>query len=189
MTTYATARSYENIFFYKIYSKELKKCSIHYSTSSTGCWIVARRSLSQRKNLSDELLQILMADDMRTDLIEYYPCKTLNQVLLRYDKHIIKHNSINKRLSDFDKKMYEKFRDLHRHAYYHKVRCTEEFKQKQKEYRKLYYQNNPDKYRALGDYGEYITCECGRKVREFYLSRHRKSNIHIKWLEKKYINK
>ena len=124
-----------------------------------------------------------MVDDMRTDLVEYYPCKTLNQVLLRYEYHIEKHNSINKRLSDFDRKMYEKFPDLPRYAYYHRVRRTEEFKKQQREYMRLYYKNNQDKYKRYGEYNGYVKCECGRNVREFYLPRHKKSNIHVKWLE------
>lgn len=196
MSNRTPKETYRRCFFYKVYSNECKKTSIHYSTSSTGCWIVARRSMNQRKNLSEDLIEILKSSDMRTDLIEYYPCDTLNQLLLRLDYHVRNNECINTPLNDFDRKMMTIYKDLSRHDYYSKVRKNPEFRQRKREYMREYYKNNPEKYKEYNDKyvqnnyqlwfernNRIITCECGRKVKRPYLPKHLKSNIHKRLLE------
>ena len=59
-----------------------------------------------------------------------------------------------------------------------KLRETEEYQQQEKEYREKYYEENKEKLSAKGR--EKIRCTCGCTLSRNSLSRHKKSQQHMK---------
>jgi len=143
---------YQRTFFYKLYCDEIKECSIHWSNNEDGDVRKAKNSTINRRKLPEGLAEIITSPTFKFKLIEYYPCDTYTKVLLRLDYHVLNNNCINKPLDKKEKQIMEKYSNKDRASYYaHRQRIL----------------NNP-----------VLICECGAKVKRYYMTSHKKTEKH-----------
>jgi len=157
---------YENTLIYKVWCYETKKCYVAYTCNRSKSVRNGFTSLKQNRNLNEEAYNIVHSDYARFRLIKYFPCQTLNELLLEVDKIIKTIDCVNKPLTDFDKEIMTKFKWKSRREY-------------NSLYYKAYYQKNKDKSKILLEKNNiHITCECGSIIKKYNLPSHLKTKKH-----------
>jgi len=131
-----------------------------------------------------ELFDLYSVKNFKIELIKKYNICDKKHLLAYEQLYINKFkNSSNKNNAmifsknitqyDYNKKKYEKVKD------------TIEYKNYQKEYRKKYIIPEKQKELHKNKWSEIIECECGKKIRKDSLTKHRKSQDHIKFYQTK----
>ena len=135
--------------------------------------------------------KVLECQDYKYELIEYYPCNNKEELKSREGWYIKNNDCVNKVIpnrtrSEWLKDNIEYIKErtqTYSNNYYQLNKET--INQRQKEYNN----NNPDKVKEVQQkyrdnnkdkIKETVTCECGCEVRRDYLTRHKKSQKHIK---------
>ena len=130
-------------------------------------------------------MRSLGVDKLYIELVEIFPCETIEELLAKDGEWITKIGTLNMKVSgrtkqETDKKYYNKNRatiDEQQKRYYENNK--EMIKQKVKEYREV----NLDIVKAKQ--AENITCERGCKITRSHISYHRKSPKHNELLKDK----
>ena len=164
---------YENTLIYKVCCYETKKCYVAYTCNRCKSVRNGFISLKQNKRLSEEAYKIVHSDYARFSLIKYFPCQTLNELLLEVDKIIKTIDCVNKPLSDFDREIMTKYKWKSRREY-------------NSAYYKAYYEKNKHKYKYDKDKSKilleknnvHITCKCGSIIKKYNLPSHLKTKKH-----------
>lgn len=104
-------------------------------------------------------------DRFRIQLIEDFPCEDVYQLRQRQGHHIREMKAINK---------YADFKDY-----------KEKNKDSVKEYEKEYRQKPEVKERVKERSSEMVVCECGCSLTRYSLSRHRRTKVHLSFIEQK----
>ena len=123
-------------------------------------------------------MRSLGVDQFYIELVEIFPCETIEELLAKEGEWIMKIGTLNMKVSGGTKQETDKH-------YYNKNRATID------EQQKLYYENNREiikqnvkEYREVNldivkaKQAEKITCECGCKITRSHISHHRKSSKH-----------
>ncbi len=166
---------YNYSIIYRVWCYESKKSYVAYSCNRERNVRSGLTSLKQNKNLSDEAYKIVHSDYVRFNLIKYFPCQTLNELLLEVDNIIKTIDCVNEPLSDFDREIMTKYKWKSRREY-------------NSAYYKAYYQLNKDKYKYDKDKSKRliqknnirITCECGCIIKKYNLPSHLRTKKHNK---------
>jgi hypothetical protein len=113
--------------------------------------------------------ELLKYDDCKIELIELYPCKCIEELTSREAHFIRTLDCVNKVIPARTKKEY-----------------YQENKDRLREQQKEYQKNNKEiiAERKKEYYQEKITCDCDCEIRKDSLTRHKKSQKHIKSLLK-----
>lgn len=179
MTTKITMYQYSVI--YRVWCYESKKSYVAYTCNKNKSVRSGFVSLKQNKKLSPEAYKIVHSNYARFKLIKYFPCKTLNELLLEIDDIIKTIDCVNKPLSDFDRKIMTKYKWNSRREYNAK-------------YHRAYYHMNKKKfnnekallrnkrYRERNNF--YVKCEiCGSIYQNLYTTKHILTKKHLKAFE------
>jgi hypothetical protein len=166
---------YQYSVIYRVWCYESKKSYVAYTCNKNRNVRAGSTSLKQNKNLSNEAYKIVHSDYVRFNLIKYFPCQTLNELLLEVDKIIKTIDCVNKPLSDFDREIMTKYKCKSRREY-------------NSAYYKAYYEKHKHKYKYDKDRDKklkrknnfHITCECGVIIKKYYLPSHLKTKRHNK---------
>lgn len=166
---------YQYSVIYRVWCYESKKSYVVYTCNRARNVRAGFTSLKQNKNLSNEAYKIVHSDYVRFNLIKYFPCQTLNELLLEVDKIIKTIDCVNETLSDFDREIMTKYKWKNRREY-------------NSAYYKAYYEKHKDKYKYNKDRAKKlieknnvrITCECGVIIKKYYLPSHLKTKRHNK---------
>lgn len=161
---------YNYSIIYRVWCYESKKSYVTYSCNRNRNVRAGLTSLKQNKNLSDEAYKIVHSDYVRFRLIKYFPCQTLNELLLEVDDIVKTIDCVNEPLSNFDREIMTKYKWKSRREY-------------NSAYFKAYYEKHKDKYlnkakksNRKNDF--HITCECGSIIKKYYLPSHLKTKKH-----------
>lgn len=164
---------YNYSIIYRVWCYESKKSYVAYSCNRARSTRAGLVSLKQSKNLSDEAYKIVHSDYVRFRLIKYFPCQTLNELLLEVDDIVKTIDCVNEPLSDFDREIMTKYKWKSRREY-------------NSAYFKAYYEKHKDKYKynkgrakTLLEKNNYrITCKCGSIIKKYNLPSHLKTKKH-----------
>jgi len=161
---------YNYSIIYRVWCYESKKSYVAYSCNRSRSTRAGLVSLKQSKNLSDEAYKIVHSDYVRFRLIKYFPCQTLNELLLEVDDIVKTIDCVNKPLSDFDREIMTKYKCKSRREY-------------NSAYFKAYYEKHKDKYfnkakKSNRKNNFHIKCECGSIIKKYYLPSHLKTKKH-----------
>jgi hypothetical protein len=119
--------------------------------------------------------EIIKYDDCYIELLELFPCNSIDELKQREGHHQRSMECVNKRIECRTKKEY-KIDNANKIKEQNKEYCIKNannIKEKKKEY----YIKNADKLK------EKINCECGGKYTKQHLSTHQKSKRHQEYLE------
>ena len=163
---------YENAIIYRVWCYESKKSYVAYTCNRSKSVRAGFISLKQNKSLSKDAYNIVHSDYVRFNLIKYFPCQTLNELLLEVDKIIKTIDCVNKPLSNFNREIMTKYKWKSRREY-------------NSAYFKAYYEKHKDKYlnkakKSSRKNNFHITCECGVIIKKYYLPSHLKTKKHHK---------
>lgn len=139
---------------------------------------------------------IIERGNYQINLIKDYPCNNLWELEEEEAKYIRNNKCINHKIPHRTKKQWNEENKEHRKKYGKKyrennkefikelsIKYREENKEKLNIKKKEYYENN--KKNILEKSNEKITCECGCIVRRGGMTKHRKTNKHIKLMKEK----
>ena len=186
---------YQNAKIYKLWSPEGDDIYIGSTTQT-----LARRKAKHKSeydtggNLTSKVL-FEKYTNVRIELIEEFPCDKKCKLIAREGHYIRTMECVNKVVPDRTKQEYYENNKEHKKEYYKEYYETN--KEYAKECRKEYYKINKEKIKEYGkEYGkeyrennkeyakeyasEKITCECGCEIRQDYLSKHKRTQKHIK---------
>lgn len=161
--------NYENGKIYKLYSPSR---NIVYFGSTAEPYLSRRLQAhlgnyrmykNNNNNKRYTSFDVLECDDYKIELVEEIKCSNVEQLRERERFYIENNDCVNKQIPNRSKKEF----------------CKEWNKNNQ-EYFKKYYEKNKEyiiEYRS-----QKITCECGCEITKWNLSRHIKSQKHIKLL-------
>ena len=166
---------YQYSVIYRVWCYETKKSYVAYTCNRNKSVRAGFTSLKQNKNLSEEAYNIVHSDYVRFNLIKYFPCQTLNELLLEVDDIVKTIDCVNKPLSAFDREIMTKYKWKSRREY-------------NSAYYKAYYEKNKHKYKYNKDRAKilieknnvYIKCECGCIVKKYYMPSHLRTKKHNK---------
>jgi len=166
---------YQYSVIYRVWCYETKKSYVAHTCNRARSVRAGLTSLKQNKNLSNEAYKIVHSDYVRFNLIKYFPCQTLNELLLEVNDIVKTIDCVNKPLSDFDREIMTKYKWKSRREYNYA-------------YFKAYYEKHKDKYKYNKDRAKKlieknnvrITCECGVIIKKYYLPSHLKTKRHHK---------
>lgn len=146
------------------------------------------------KNKGCSSIELLCYDDYYIELIENYPCNSIEELNKREGEYIRKLNCVNKKIAgrtshDYYMEHQDSMKTWHKNDYNknkelylerHKKRY-EENKEKIKEQMKIYRENNKEKIKER--MSKKIMCVCGCEIRYDNKSKHLKSDKHKKLME------
>jgi glucosamine 6-phosphate synthetase-like amidotransferase/phosphosugar isomerase protein len=127
---------------------------------------------------------ILIDGNYKIELIENFSCETKEELEKQEGIHIRNEECVNKRIAGRTKTEYQ----LENKEYI--INQRKEFrtmnKEKITEQKKQYYIINKDK--VLENQKQLVVCECGTELAKTHISRHKKTNKHIKSMAKLNLN-
>tara|TARA_R110001592_G_scaffold343747_1_gene634558 strand:+ start:610 stop:1233 length:624 start_codon:yes stop_codon:yes gene_type:complete len=137
-------------------------------------------------------------DDIRIELIEYFPCNNKQELGKKEGFHIRNNDCINKNIAGRTKKEYiqdnkEKIKEYRNNNKEEKQEYDKEYRENNKDKMKEYYQDNKEKIKAYNkDWYEdnkeqirkKITCVCGRTISFQEKPRHERTKIHQNFIMK-----
>ena len=189
---------YKNGKIYKIWSPMGKEIYIGSTIQS----LYARKSQHKRCMKCSSKILFEKYDDVRIELIEYFPCNNKEELDKKEGFYIRNNDCINKNIAGRTEKEYyednkekikeylqdnkEKIKEQKKEYYEDNKDKIKEYrdnnKEKKKEYMKEYYEDNKEKIKENNQ--KKITCVCGRTISFQEKTRHERSKIHQNFIMK-----
>jgi hypothetical protein len=176
---------YQNAKIYKIWSPMGNEIYI----GSTIQKLYARLSAHKTKGGCSSKILFEKYDDVRIELIEYFPCDNKEQLNKKEGEYIRKLDCVNRCIAgrtfkewreDNKEHVKEYYKEWHEDNKEHVKECRENNKEYKKEYDKEYKKNNKEKIKGYRKeyYKKKITCECGKTFRIDSKAKHDRSKVH-----------
>jgi hypothetical protein len=157
---------YQNAKIYKLWSPEGDDIYV----GSTAQPLYARLSAHKRKMKYSSKILFEKYDDVRIELIEYFPCDNKEQLNKKEGEYIRKLDCVNRNIAGRTMKEYNQDKKEHHQKWYH------DNKQYKLDYQKEYSKNNKEKIKEWRM--QKITCDCGRTFAIDNKARHERSKFH-----------
>jgi hypothetical protein len=132
--------------------------------------LYARLSAHKRKMKYSSKILFEKYDDVRIELIEYFPCDNKEQLNKKEGEYIRKLDCVNRNIAGRTMKEYNQDKKEHHQKWYH------DNKQYKLDYQKEYSKNNKEKIKEWRM--QKITCDCGRTFAIDNKARHERSKFH-----------
>ena len=164
---------------YRIYNTVTDDIYIGSTTQFLGNRMADHRAKHRRFKETTSRLYNNMAeigvDKFFIELVEKYPCQTKEELNAREGHYIRQIGNLNKKIPDRTIKQYNDDHKEQRKEY------IQIHKEKIKEQLAEWYLENKEK--VLQKQGVRCLCECGRYYTACHVNRHRRTKIHLKFVE------